>query len=288
MTGFGRGEHSVDGVRFRVEMSSVNRRQVDVVVNLSRDLIELDIPLRKTVAETVSRGRVVVNVSVEQLRATAQTLRVDEALADQYQAAALRLMKKHKLDAGVSAADILRAPGVVSLTDHAVEASSAWPHIQSALAKSITAFDKSRTREGSHLKKDLVARLRTLRTLLKAICAEASTVTSYYRANLHKRLKDSGLPLPLDDERLLKEIGVFAERCDISEEITRLESHFKEFKNYLNSTEPQGRAMDFLAQELNREFNTIGSKANKAGIAQLVVSGKSEVEKIREQVQNVE
>ncbi|MEZ5324906.1 MAG: YicC/YloC family endoribonuclease [Verrucomicrobiales bacterium] len=288
MTGFGRGEISVDGVRFRVEISSVNRKQIDVVVNLSRDLVELDIPLRKTIAETVSRGRVVVSVTVEQLRATAQNLRVDDALADQYHAAAVRLVKKHKLAAGVTAADILRSPGVVSLSDHPVEAASAWPHIQEALNRSITAFNKSRAREGNHLKKDMMARLRTLRGLLKSIAKEAATVAAYHRANLHRRLEESGLPLPLDDERLLKEIGFFAERCDISEEITRLECHFEQFQNYLNSTEPQGRAMDFLSQELNREFNTIGSKANKAGIAQLVVTGKSEVEKIREQVQNVE
>ncbi|MGK0186742.1 MAG: hypothetical protein ACI9R3_002525 [Verrucomicrobiales bacterium] len=288
MTGFGRGEISVDGARYRVEMSSVNRKQVDVVVNLSRDLVELDIPLRKTVAKTVSRGRVVVSVTVEQLRATAQKLRVDDELADQYHAAAAKLMKKHKLHAGVTAADVLRAPGVVSLSDHCVEASAAWPHIQEAMAKALTTFDKSRTREGNHLKKDLQSRLRTLKGALDAIKKDASKVVAHYRTNLHKRLQDSGLPLPLDDERLLKEIGVFAERCDISEEITRLESHFKQFRSYLNSSEPQGRAMDFLSQELNREFNTIGSKANKAEIAQLVVTGKSEVEKIREQVQNVE
>lgn len=288
MTGFGRGEISVDGARYRVEMSSVNRKQIDVVVNLTRDLAELDIPLRKTVAETVSRGRVVVSVTIEQLRATAQTLRLDDSLADQYRAAAAKLVKKHKLESGVTAADVLRAPGVLSLTDSSVEASAAWPHIQKALTKAITGFNKSRSREGSHLKKDLLARLRTLKEVLNDISKEAANVVAYYRTNLHKRLKDSGLPVPFDDERLLKEIGLFAERCDISEEITRLESHFKQFRNYLNSSEPQGRAMDFLAQELNREFNTIGSKANKAGIAQLVVTGKSEVEKIREQVQNVE
>ena len=288
MTGFGRGEFSVDGLRFRVEMNSVNRRQTDVVVNLSRDFVELEIPLRKEVAETVSRGRVVVNVTVEQLRATEQKLRIDDSLADQYHVAATRLNKKYKLSSTVTPSEILRAPGVATLTDHPVEAAEAWPYIQKALAKAIAAFDKSRKREGSNLKRDLQGRLRALKALLKSIRSEASNVVAHYRGNLQKRLEESGLPLPMDDERLLKEIGIFAERCDISEEITRLDSHFKEFQNYLNSPEPQGRAMDFLAQELNREFNTIGSKANKAGIAQLVVTGKSEVEKIREQVQNVE
>ena len=288
MTGFGRGEISVNGVRFRVEISSVNRKQIDVVVNLSRDLAELDIPVRKAVAEKVSRGRVVVNVTVELLRATGQSLRIDEALAEQYHAAAERLVKKCKLATGVTAADILRSPGVVSLVDHTVEAASSWPSIQEALTKAIAAFDKSRTSEGAHLKKDMMARLRTLKGLLKQIGKEGATVAAYHRTNLQRRLEESGLPLPLDDERLLKEIGFFAERCDISEEITRLECHFVQFQHYLDSPEPQGRAMDFLSQELNREFNTIGSKANKAGIAQLVVTGKSEVEKIREQVQNVE
>lgn len=288
MTGFGRGEVSVDGLRFRVEVSSVNRRQIDVVVNLARDLIELDIPLRKAVAETVSRGRVVVSVTIEHLRATEQTLRVDNALAEQYHAAAAKLVRKYGLQAAVTAADILRAPGVVTLSDHPVEPSEAWPPIQKALEKAMNAFNRSRAREGSHLKSDLQQRLKTLKALLNLIRDEAPKVVAHYRSSLRKRLEESGLPIPLDDERVLKEIGLFAERCDISEEITRLDSHFQQFQNYLSDSEPHGRAMDFLSQELNREFNTIGSKANKAGIAHLVVAGKSEVEKIREQVQNVE
>ena len=288
MTGFGRGELSVNGVRFRVEMSSVNRKQADVVVNLPRELVELDLAIRKAVTAVVSRGRVVVNVSIEQVRASKQEIVIDHALAEQYVAAAAKLNHTFKLGTGMTPAEVLRSPGVTTLSDHVVEASEAWPSIEKTLQKALNSLQRARKREGLHLKKDLQARLKLLRELVKEIEKAAPKVVATYRQSLHKRLEDSGLQLPLDDERLLKEIGLFAERSDISEELTRLHSHLKQFQTFLASPEPQGRAMDFLAQELNREFNTIGSKANNAGISQAVVAGKTEVEKIREQVQNVE
>ena len=289
MTGFGRGESSSsDGVRFRIEMSSVNRKQADVVVNISREFTELDLPIRKTVSKVVSRGRVVVNATIEKPQSISQELTIDEKLASQYCEVAARLAKKHKLAGSVTSADILRSPGVVNLSDHAVDPGEAWPHIEKALSKAITSFERTRKSEGSHLKRDLQQRLRALKALVKSIDAKAPSVVDHYRSSLFKRLEDSGLPLPLDDERLLKEIGIFAERSDISEELTRLTSHLKQFVSFLSSDEPHGRAMDFLAQELNRELNTIGAKANNAGIAQFIVAGKTEVEKIREQVQNVE
>jgi len=289
MTGFGRGEaSSPEGVRFRIEMSSVNRRQADVVVNISREYSELDLPIRKAVAEIVSRGRVVVNVNMEKAQSLSQELRIDEKLASQYYEAAAKLAKKHQLSASVSSADLLRSPGVVALSDHQMEPKEAWPHVEKALGKAITSFERARKSEGAHLKKDMQQRLKAVKALVKSIEARAAGVVEYYRASLKRRLEESGLPLPLDDERLLKEIGIFAERSDISEELTRLNSHIKQFTTFLSSDEPQGRAMDFLAQELNRELNTIGSKANNAGIAHFVVTGKTEIEKIREQVQNIE
>lgn len=289
MTGFGRGEaSSSEGVRFRVEMSSVNRKQADVVVNISRDYSELDLSIRKIVGEMVSRGRVVVNVTIDKAQSLSQELTIDEPLADQYYKAAARLAKKHKIETMVTTAEILRSPGVVSVSDHIVEPKEAWPHIQKALTKAMTAFERTRKSEGAHLKKDLQQRLRAVKGLVKSIDAKAPGVVEHYRTNLRRRLEESGLPLPLDDERLLKEIGIYAERSDISEELTRLASHLKQFVSFLSAEDPHGRAMDFLAQELNRELNTIGAKANNAGIAQFVVAGKTEVEKIREQVQNVE
>ena len=145
-----------------------------------------------------------------------------------------------------------------------------------------------RKTEGSHLKDDFLARLDTLTGFAGKIAADAPGRPIRQRELLAKRLRDSGLELDPADERVAKEIALFADRCDVSEEVTRLDSHFAKFREYLDSSEAQGRALDFLCQELFREFNTIGSKANDAVIAQTVVEAKTELEKIREQVQNVE
>jgi uncharacterized protein (TIGR00255 family) len=145
-----------------------------------------------------------------------------------------------------------------------------------------------RSSEGEHLKADFISRLNTLILFSQKIAAEAPARPVRQRELLAKRLRDAGLDLDLADERVAKEIALFADRCDVSEEITRLESHFAKFREYLDAAEPPGRALDFLCQELFREFNTIGSKANDASIAQTIVEAKTELEKIREQVQNIE
>ncbi|HEY8961378.1 MAG TPA: DUF1732 domain-containing protein [Luteolibacter sp.] len=145
-----------------------------------------------------------------------------------------------------------------------------------------------RLSEGEHLKEDLLARLAVLEAFAATISTYAPGRPARQREILLKRLREAGLDLDPNDERVLKELAVFAERCDISEELTRLSSHFRKFRDYLDAAEPPGRALDFLCQELFREFNTIGSKANDAGIAQAVVEAKTELEKVREQVQNVE
>ena len=145
-----------------------------------------------------------------------------------------------------------------------------------------------RKSEGDHLKEDFLTRLGTLTAFAGKIAADAPARPIRQRELLTKRLREANLDLDPGDERVVKELAIFADRCDVSEELTRLDSHFSKFREYVNATEPSGRALDFLCQELFREFNTIGSKANDAGIAQTIVEAKAELEKIREQVQNVE
>jgi uncharacterized protein (TIGR00255 family) len=144
------------------------------------------------------------------------------------------------------------------------------------------------TQEGEHLRADLIARLNTIEEEARQIAKLSPKVPAAHRENLMKRLRESGLEVDLDDDRVLKEIGLFADRCDISEELTRIDSHLAQFRTYLENDEPVGRSLDFLCQEFNRELNTIGSKANDADIAQGIVRSKTELEKIREQVQNVQ
>ncbi|MED6299645.1 MAG: YicC/YloC family endoribonuclease, partial [Verrucomicrobiota bacterium] len=168
------------------------------------------------------------------------------------------------------------------------EPEDVWPFVEKALKESLSKLLEMRSTEGAHLKSDLESRLAILKGFLQQIAEQAPSVVKRYRENLMKRLDAAGIELNLDDERLIKEIGLFADRCDISEEITRLESHFAQCHKYFTSDEAVGRPLDFLIQEMGREINTIGSKANDASIAQIIVESKTELEKIREQIQNIE
>ncbi len=288
MTGFGRWELSTDDYRLGVEIASVNRKQSDIVISLPREWTGLEMEARKLVAGAVSRGRVQVSVQVEPLRQKGAQLQVDTALATQYVEALRSLASALGLPGDITPRDLLRAPGVFSTGEVKTSAEVVWPHLQEAISQALRAFSDSRTREGLHLKEDLEGRLATLGKLGEAIAAESPVVVRTQHEQMRKRLAEAGLPLPLDDERLLKEIAIFADKCDITEEVTRLQGHLREFARLLQSAEPQGRAMDFLTQELHRELNTMGSKGNSTSIAHLVVAGKTEVERIREQVQNLE
>jgi uncharacterized protein (TIGR00255 family) len=169
-----------------------------------------------------------------------------------------------------------------------VDAEATWPGVEAALRKALLQMVKMREKEGKFLAADLARRLDTIATGTELIQKVAPEAVKRYREQLHARVKEAGLNVPLDDERLVKEVVIFADRCDITEELTRLESHLSQFREQLQADEPVGRTLDFLAQEMNREINTIGSKANAAEVSQKVVKMKAELEKIREQVQNIE
>lgn len=288
MTGFGRGEAVADGVIWRVELSSVNRKQLELVIHLPRELTELETPLRSKLAEKLSRGRVQLSVHADRGVASSAVLRVDESLAKQYATALQRAAVSLGISPDFSASDMTRWPGVFSLEQSEFTAEEALPHVEKAVSAALTQMLAMRRAEGANLKADIHARLDLLQSMLATAQELAPQVIERYRDALRQRLADAGLPLPLDDERLLKEIGLFADRCDISEEQTRAASHIAQFRAYMESGEPVGRSLDFLSQELFREFNTMGSKANHASLAQLVVRAKTELEKIREQVQNIE
>ena len=183
----------------------------------------------------------------------------------------------------------MRAPGVFQSDEELVEAETVCPAVEKALKAALEALVKMREREGAHLSEDLTARIGIMRSAVEKIQKQAPQTAENYRQQLLERIKSAGIEnIAPDDERLLKEIVLFADRSDISEELTRLHSHFKQFEDCRKSKEPVGRTLDFLAQEMNREINTIGSKANDAIISREVVTLKTELERFREQVQNVE
>lgn len=288
MTGYGRAEVTTGKWQLTVEMSAVNRKQTDIAIHLPSRLTELEPEVRKRILAAISRGRVNARVQIEATAAGAIELFFDEELARRYIDSVRRLAAETSTGLGLSASDLFRAPGVFRLEESEAELEELREPLMSALDQAIVAMSEMQEREGAHLREDIEGRLEAIGSLAADIRRSAPAVVENYRRNLRSRLQDSGLEIDLDDERVLREIGLYAERCDITEELIRIDSHLNQFRNYFGSGEAMGRPLDFLCQELNREINTIGSKANDAGIAQRIVQAKTELEKIREQVQNVQ
>jgi uncharacterized protein (TIGR00255 family) len=281
---------SHDGCKITVELSSVNRRQSEISVNLPRDLDVLEARIRDELNRRLSRGRVSVRVTLhagDDRRA--QAVRVNRVLAAAYAREFALIGAELGLEGRPTLEVVLRAPGVLETDDDVPDAEAYWPALSEALATALKQLIQMREKEGAHLAEDLSMRLGVMRRAAMAVRDRAPQVAEHYRRQLQDRIAATGIVWNAEDgERLLKEVALFADRSDITEELTRLESHFVQFEQCLVSTEPVGRTLDFLAQELNREINTIGSKANDAAIAREVVTLKAELERIREQSQNLE
>ena len=225
---------------------------------------------------------------MERAAGASTSIRVDGALARAFHDAFVELGRAVGHAVLPAAADYLRQPGIIALGGGEIDAEQAWLAVEPALAAALTGLAAMRETEGRHLLADFLARLDLLAGHAATIAADAPGRLVRQRELLGRRLRDAGLDLDPADERVVKELALYADRCDVSEELTRLDSHFAKFREYLAGGEAPGRALDFLCQEMFREFNTIGSKANDAGIAQTIVEAKTELEKIREQVQNLE
>lgn len=288
MTGYGRGQSARDGAKFSVELNSVNRKQSDVVVTLPRELNELEPRVRDVINAEVTRGRLNVVIAFHRHAAHGQHLALDAELARTFYRAMLDLQRELGAGGEVNIETVLRAPGVLRAPEEELSVDDAWPQVEGALKEALKDLVKMREHEGKHLAKDLIKRLKLIRESVRKIRQLQPGVVKRYRQALHDRIARAGIDLPLEDERLVKEVIFFAEKSDITEELTRLESHFAQFAHHLRKQEPVGRTLEFMTQEIGREFNTLGSKANDVELSQLVVICKSEMEKIREQIQNIE
>ena len=299
MTGYGRAEATLgdgDDWVVAVELSGVNRKQTDIAVNLPNQLAALEPDVRKRLAAAISRGRITARVSLGMAggggKGGETRLCFDKDLARQYLDAlnSVAMIPANEVRAG----DLLRAPGVFQLEEASVEPEEVLPGLLTVVDEALVALVRMQEAEGKNLRADFEERLNAIAETMEQISARAPGVLVAHRQNLHERLSKADLDVKsmLDDERIVREIALFADRCDISEELTRIDSHLQQFRGYLDnatdSGEAVGRPLDFLCQEFNREFNTIGSKANDAEIARHVVALKTELEKIREQVQNVQ
>ncbi len=290
MTGHGRGDSLQHGYKVAVEISAVNRKQLEIHVNLPREFDRLESAVKERVQKKVSRGRVTVRVSVQTAKGeelNRVVINRELALASAKQ---LRgIAKEAKVSSDLSIEALLRIPGVIRSESGVENTDEVLPSIRRATDQALKGFVAMRTAEGEQLAKDLNNRISAMTKAVARVERRAPKVLTRYRQQLLERIKQAKVEITdPDDDRLLKELVLFADRSDISEELTRLASHFKQFKQIAASKTPVGRTLDFLAQELNREVNTIGSKANDTDISKDVVVLKTELEKFREQVQNVE
>ena len=285
MTGHGRGTAVARNFRIVAECFSVNRRQCEVALVTSRDLAWLEPGVREEVFKRISRGKVQVSLTVEHPPQSAPVL-VDRRRAAEFLREVRALQNELDLAGDISLETVLSAPGVLRTED--AQQRELWPLVRQALGQALEGLLAMRVREGTHLKKELLRAVARMTTRLRRIRALAPRVPKRQRAALFNRLQAARLPVDLLDPRITTEIAVFAERCDITEELARLESHLGQFGDHLESNEPVGRTLEFLAQEMSREWHTAGAKANDAEISLLVVEAKAELDKAREQLANVE
>jgi uncharacterized protein (TIGR00255 family) len=287
MTGYGRGQAMSQATKVIAEIQSVNKRQSEILVNLPAALTSLESDLRAKIDRTLHRGRIIVTIYASGPAAHHQPV-IDSDLAKLYVQKFKRLQKELALSGEITIETILRAPGVVSASEMVVLDSFTRSAVDTALDLALEQLLQMRAKEGSNLHKELVRRVRSISRALSRIRKLQPRVTKRYRALLLERVQKIGLEITLDDSRLTKDVTFFAERSDFSEELSRLESHLAQFLETTNKQQAIGRTLEFITQELGRELNTLSAKANDAEISQLVVECKAELEKIREQVQNVE
>jgi uncharacterized protein (TIGR00255 family) len=288
MTGYGHGESDGGGARICVDVNSVNRRQSDIVINLPRELSALEPRARQAVSDRVARGRTNVSITFAPSANGARTLALDRSLARSYHDAMRALQEELAVSGEITIGMVLQAPGVMRFSEESVVPDQVWPALEEALGRALDDLVKMRTREGKHLAKDLIHRLKVVRQSLKEVRRLHPAVAEKHRLVLLERINKAGVEIQPNDERLLKEVAFFADRSDVSEELTRLESHLTQFAHTLRKDEPVGRTLEFITQEISRELNTLGAKAADPEISQHVVACKAEVEKIREQIQNLE
>jgi len=288
MTGFGRGEASAEGRTWVAEIRTVNHRFLDQRVVLPRLFNAFEEPVKKMVATVLDRGRVDSTFSVQGLSAVEPQLVVNESMARQYHRCLQQLIDVYGLDGTVTLRDMLTLRDVITLEEQRPDMDAEWDLISSALEAALKDCDIMREREGQALQQDLLGRLAKFETVVRQIDTHIPELQQQRQSDLRLRVGKLLDGLDLDPIRLAQETALMADKSDVTEEITRLDSHMAQFRSFLASDEPVGRRLDFLLQEFLREVNTLSSKISSASIAHLGVEMKNEIEKLREQVQNIE
>lgn len=291
MTAFGRASEVVNGKEILVEIRSVNNRYLDTSVKISRAYSALEEKVKAYLqTKGVCRGKVDVTVSVNVLENTTGSVHLDRAIAESYIAALKELRDTFSLPDDISTMRVASNRDIFVFAHKEEDEEQAWKDVRTVYDKALDMFISRRIAEGENLKRDLLAKKEELVKMAKAVEEQAESYTAGYRARLEARLKKvlEEHQLTIDENRILTECAIFADKTAVDEELVRLSSHFAAYDEIFEKDEPIGRKLDFLLQEMNRETNTIGSKCNDARTTALVVDMKCTLEKIREQIQNLE
>lgn len=288
MTGYGCAKDTVEGLEITVELKSVNNKFLDTSVRMPRSFIFAEEAVKSAVQSHISRGKVDVFVTVDSSAADEMVVKVNEPLLKGYIDAISSVSEKFGLVNDMTALNVSRFPDVLSVEKKDVDAEAIAAAISGITERALCDFDTMRIREGQKLKEDVLGRIETISKYVSFVEQEAPKTVVEYRERLEQKMKEVLNSTTIDENRILTEAAIFADHIAVDEETVRLRSHMSQFKKMIDGGSPVGRKIDFLIQEFNREANTIGSKCQNSEIAHTVVELKSEIEKIREQIQNIE
>ena len=288
MTGYGSAKGTVEGLEITVELKSVNNRYLDTSVRLPRSFLFAEEAIKSEVQSHISRGKVDVFISVDSSAAGDMTVKVNEPLLRCYIEAIRHISEEYPLANDMTALSVSRFPDVLSVEKKDLDAEAISAGICAIAEEALRDFDAMRQREGAKLRDDVLSRLETIDRLVSAVETEAPKTVAEYRKRLEQKMQEVLGATGIDENRILAEAAIFADHIAVDEETVRLRSHMSQLTTMINGNSPTGRKIDFLIQEFNREANTIGSKCQNSQIAHVVVDLKSEIEKIREQIQNIE
>lgn len=288
MTGYGRCETVKEGKKILVEIKSVNHRFSDYNIKVPRHLGFLEDKVRRYASERVTRGKVDIYVSVENYDDAECDIMLNTELASNYIEVLKELRDKFGLRDDISVSSVARYTDIFKTERREEDQDKIWEVVKSVMTEALDAFSAMRGREGERIEKDLRERIAYMSELAGQVDERSPQTVAEYRDKLYAKIKELLEDREIDEARILTEVAIFADKVAVNEETVRLSSHFEEFYQILDSGGPAGRKLDFLIQEINREVNTIGSKANDIEIAKIVVTLKGEIEKLREQIQNIE
>lgn len=288
MTGYGRNEAIIGAKKITVEIKSVNHRFSDYNIKVPRAYGFLEDKVRVKASEAIARGKVDVYVSVESVGEADKVVTINKELAENYITALRDLCETFGITDDISASTITHFSDIFRAEPKRDDEEELWKAVSEVMTPALDAFIAMRKREGERIEEDLCARIKYMKSLSEKIDELSPKTVEEYKKKLYTKIQELLGDREIDDTRVLTEVAIFADKVAVNEETVRLSSHYKEFDEIISSGEPAGRKLDFLIQEINREVNTIGSKASDIEIAKLVVTLKGEIEKLREQVQNIE